>query len=102
MAESMEPWIGMKEVSGYLQVTPETVRSWIRNKNLPAKKPGKSWLFKLSEIDDWLKGVDCGNDVLDEPAASLLVDDPNIVAISLFSGAGGLDIASFNAGVPVI
>ena len=92
----------MKEVSGYLQVTPETVRSWIRNKNLPAKKPGKSWLFKLSEIDDWLKGVDCGNDVLDEPAASLPVDDPNIVAISLFSGAGGLDIASFNAGVPVI
>ena len=26
----------------------------------------------------------------------------NIVAVSLFSGAGGLDIASFMAGVPVI
>lgn len=26
----------------------------------------------------------------------------NIVAVSLFSGAGGLDIASFMSGVPVI
>ena len=30
------------------------------------------------------------------------MDNQNVVAISLFSGAGGLDIASFLAGVPVV
>lgn len=30
------------------------------------------------------------------------MDEQNVVAISLFSGAGGLDIASFMAGVPVV
>jgi len=30
------------------------------------------------------------------------MDNSNIVAVSLFSGAGGLDVASFMAGVPVI
>lgn len=102
MTERSEPWISMKEASEYLKVTPETVRSWIKNKSLPAKKPGKSWLFKISEIDEWLDSGGSENDALCVAKPFSTCESQRIVAISLFSGAGGLDIASFNAGVPVI
>ena len=102
MKDSPEPWITMSEVAAYLSVTPETIRTWIKKKQLPAIKPGKSWLFKKSEIDKWLDG----ESALEHGTSGLAVDgrsiSDNVVSISLFSGAGGLDVASFMAGVPVV
>ena len=102
MKDSPEPWITMSEVAAYLSVTPETIRTWIKKKKLPAIKPGKSWLFKKSEIDKWLDG----ESALEHGTSGLAVDgrsiSDNVVSISLFSGAGGLDVASFMAGVPVV
>ena len=102
MKDSPEPWITMSEVAAYLSVTPETIRTWIKKKQLPAIKPGKSWLFKKSEIDKWLDG----ESTLEHGTSGLAVDgrsiSDNVVSISLFSGAGGLDVASFMAGVPVV
>lgn len=98
-----EPWVDMNYVSEYLNKTPETIRTWIKKKGFPAQKPGKSWMFKKSEIDAWLKGElfeSASSNDAGKPALSQRKGD--VVSISLFSGAGGLDIASFLAGVPVI
>lgn len=100
---SSEPWVDMNFVSVYLDKTPETIRNWIKKKGFPAKKPGKSWMFKKSEIDAWLRGETTElvqEEGGDQSDANLREKD--VIAISLFSGAGGLDVASFMAGVPVV
>lgn len=105
MSTSSEPWIDMNEVSSYLNKTPETIRTWIKKKNFPGRKPGKSWMFKKSEIDAWLRGdiVDPAKEnELETTGSKSSAGEGRTVAISLFSGAGGLDIASFQAEVPVI
>ena len=51
-----EGWIGIEKAADYLGVRPATVRSWIRkNKGVPARKIGKQWKFKCSELDAWVK-----------------------------------------------
>lgn len=53
MENSQESWVGMREVSSYLGVTPETVRSYIQDKGLPASKVGARWKFRLSKVEEW-------------------------------------------------
>lgn len=98
---SSEAWVDMGFVSAYLNKTPETIRNWIKIRGLPAQKPGKSWMFKKSEIDAWLSG---DVKVQEDSGEGRKVQDRSegVVAISLFSGAGGLDVASFMADVPVV
>jgi len=56
MAEQiMDSWIGIEEAAAYLGVTKDTIRNWIRKKNIPAHKIGKLWKFKRSELDEWVK-----------------------------------------------
>lgn len=51
-----DSWIGINEAAEYLGVTKETVRNWIKKQNgIPAKKIGKLWKFKRSELDVWVK-----------------------------------------------
>ena len=51
-----ENWINIDEVAKYFGVKPATIRDWIRkDKGIPAQKIGKSWKFKYSELDAWVK-----------------------------------------------
>ena len=50
-----EKWIGIEEAAEHLGVTKDTIRNWIRKKNIPAHKIGKLWKFKCSELDEWVK-----------------------------------------------
>ena len=50
-----EKWVDTKTVAEYLNVNKQTVFVWIAQKSLPAVKVGKSWRFKLSEVDAWLR-----------------------------------------------
>lgn len=50
-----EKWISTKEAADYLGVQPATIRDWIRKgKDIPRRKIGKAWKFKLSELDAWV------------------------------------------------
>jgi len=50
-----EKWIGTKEAAAYLGVRPATIRDWIRKgKDIPRRKIGKAWKFKLSELEEWI------------------------------------------------
>ena len=63
MAQDTERWVDVEEVADYLRVKPDTVRSWVKSKSMPARKIGRRWKFKISEIDDWIKSgksaIDC-------------------------------------------
>ena len=50
-------YINLEEVAAYLGVKPITIRSWIKNPQteIPARKIGRAWKFKISEIDAWVK-----------------------------------------------
>lgn len=55
MANEMENWVTIDEVTEYLKVHKDTIRIWIKKGNFPAHKIGKQWRFRLSEIDEWVK-----------------------------------------------
>lgn len=55
MTMNQERWIDVEEAAKYLGVTPETVRTWVKQKDMPAQKIGRRWKFKISEIDEWVK-----------------------------------------------
>lgn len=50
-------YINLEQVAEYLGVKPITIRSWIKNPetDIPARKIGRFWKFKKSEIDAWVK-----------------------------------------------
>lgn len=53
---SNERWISIEEAAEYLGVKPSTVRDWIKKEqDIPARKIGKFWRFKRSELDSWVK-----------------------------------------------
>jgi excisionase family DNA binding protein len=52
---NVERWIGLEEAAEYLGIKPSTLRDWLRKKkDIPAKKIGKQWKFKCSELDAWV------------------------------------------------
>ena len=50
-----ERWCSTKEMCEYLGVSRDTLLTWINEKNMPASKVGRSWKFKTSEVDEWIK-----------------------------------------------
>lgn len=54
-SQDNEKWVDTKAVAEYLNINRQTVFAWIAQKNLPAVRAGKSWRFKLSEVDAWLR-----------------------------------------------
>ena len=48
-------YISIDEAAEYLGIKTVTLRNWIKtNDTLPAKKVGKMWKFKKSELDAWV------------------------------------------------
>ena len=48
-------WFTVDDVSKYLSVTKDTIYKWIDNRNMPAHKVGRKWMFQRDEIDEWVK-----------------------------------------------
>ncbi len=53
--EKIERWYSMKEISEYLGITRDTALSWIEKRGMPGVKVGRTWKFKISEVDDWMR-----------------------------------------------
>lgn len=50
-----EPWVSVDELAKHLGVTKDSVYRWIERRGLPARKIGKLWKFKISEVDQWVR-----------------------------------------------
>jgi excisionase family DNA binding protein len=44
----------VEEVAKHLGVAKDSIYRWIETKGLPAKRIGRLWKFKLSEVDTWV------------------------------------------------
>lgn len=51
-----EPWVSVEDVASHLGVARDSVYRWIDGRGLPAHKIGRLWKFRLSEIDEWVRG----------------------------------------------
>jgi excisionase family DNA binding protein len=49
-----EPWMSIQEVAAHVGVGKDSVYRWIEKRGLPARKIGKLWKLKLSEVDAWV------------------------------------------------
>lgn len=57
-----ENYIGIDEAAAYLDVKIVTLRNWIKKYDeFPAKKIGKLWKFKKSELDEWVNSGKSAN-----------------------------------------
>ncbi len=55
-------WLTVDDICKYLSVTKDTVYKWIENKNMPASKVGRKWMFQKSEVDEWVKSGKSADD----------------------------------------
>jgi len=55
MSMTAEPWVSVDELAKHLGVTKDSVYRWIERRGLPARKIGKLWKFKISEVDQWVR-----------------------------------------------
>lgn len=51
---STESWVSVGEVAKHLGVAKDSIYRWIETKGLPAKRIGRLWKSKLSEVDAWV------------------------------------------------
>lgn len=51
----VEKWVNLEDVAEHLSLSQDTVRTWIKEGNLPAYKAGKRYKFKISEVDEWVR-----------------------------------------------
>lgn len=52
-----DKWISIEDAADYLGVNKDSIRNWIKkvDSQIPARKIGKQWKFKKSELDEWVK-----------------------------------------------
>ena len=87
----------VEDVASLLKVSQTKVRSLIHKKMIKADHFGKQWLIKSDDLELYIKQ----NNIMIEPDDHPRLSDeiPDIIALSFFSGAMGLDIGMEKAGI---
>lgn len=95
--DNMENMMTIQEVATYLKVTPQYARKLIKDEKLRATRIGTQWVIMRDDLMSYIKEYD----VLIEPDdhGRFNNDIPDIVALSFFSGAMGLDIGMSHGGI---
>lgn len=50
-----DKWLTVEEICEYLSVGKDTVYKWIEQREMPAHKVGRRWMFQKTEVDRWIK-----------------------------------------------
>ncbi len=53
-----EGWVNVEGVAAHLRVAKDSIYRWIDSKAFPAHRVGRLLRFKLSEVDEWVRGHD--------------------------------------------
>jgi excisionase family DNA binding protein len=48
-------YLSVDEIAEYLGIKKDTVYKWVAANRLPARKVGRLWKFKKTEVDEWIK-----------------------------------------------
>ncbi len=97
---ALSDFITVNEASDILKVTTQHVRTLIRNESIPAERIGSQWLISKSGLEAYIRN----NDIIIEPDDQVRKNSeiPEIVAMSFFSGAMGLDIGMKAGGIDAV
>ncbi len=97
---ALSDFITVNEASDILKVTTQHVRTLIRNESIPAERIGSQWLISKSGLEAYIRN----NDIMIEPDDQVRKSGkiPEIVAMSFFSGAMGLDIGMKAGGIDAV
>jgi DNA (cytosine-5)-methyltransferase 1 len=92
--------VSVAEAATTLKISPQSVRTLLRNGQLAGKKVGQAWLIQRTQVD--ALGIERG--VLDRPGKRTRQRNstPKMKALSFFSGAMGLDLGLERAGIETI
>lgn len=90
----------VQDVANKLKVTPQYVRKLIKEEKLTADRIGSQWLIRPEAVAEYVSTYD----IFIEPDdhERFTNDVPDIVALSFFSGAMGLDIGMANGGIEAL
>jgi excisionase family DNA binding protein len=50
-----EQWVGVKEAADHLACKPQRIYNLVHERAIPHRKDGSRLLFRLSELDEWLR-----------------------------------------------
>ncbi len=93
----LDTFMTVQDVANRLKVTPQYARKLIKEEKLTAARIGSQWVVTAQDLASYIKK----HPVLTEPNDHERTGDtvPEIVALSFFSGAMGLDIGMKNGGI---
>ena len=95
--EAIANLLTVQDIASKLKVTPQYVRTLIREEKLTATRIGSQWVVDPNDLSEYLSNYDVRIEPDDHPRRTDNV--PEIIALSFFSGAMGLDIGSVTIGV---
>lgn len=90
----------VKNIAKKLGASEQHIRNLIRSKTLLGTRVGRQWIVDPRHLEDFMKTTNFYPTPIDHSRA--IVNTPKIKALSLFSGAMGLDIGLEKAGINVI
>lgn len=93
--------LSVAEVAKILKISQQQVRNILRDKKISSNRVGKQWIIPRSEVENYI----LNNDFVIEPDDYKRESNsiPDIVGLSFFSGAMGLDIGMEKGGIkPVL
>ncbi|SMP85900.1 transcriptional regulator, AlpA family [Epsilonproteobacteria bacterium SCGC AD-308-P11] len=50
-----DKWLTVEEICNYLSVTKDTIYKWIDQRDMPAHRVGRRWMFQKKDVDGWIK-----------------------------------------------
>ena len=98
--QDLAKWLSVPEVAVQLKVSAQYVRQLIKSGKLKAERNGTHWLIFPENIQQYLNTYEVVIEPDDHPR---LTDDvPEIIALSFFAGAMGLDIGMADGGIRAV
>jgi len=95
-----QEYLSVREIASILKITEQSVRTAIRTGNLKGTMVGKQWVVLPQHLDEFLNRSDFLIEPDDRQRPSSEI--PDIVALSFFSGAMGLDLGMESGGIKPI
>lgn len=98
--ETKNKYLSVDECAKHFKVSVQYIRALIRKGVIRAKKFSSVWMIDAAVLDDADLAFHLVNNVKDQVRKSDQI--PNIIALSFFSGAMGLDIGLEKVGIEVL
>ena len=90
----------VNDVAKQLKVTAQHVRSVLRKGEIKAEMVGKQWIIQQDAVNRYIEDYNISIEPDDHPRKTS--ETPDIIALSFFSGAMGLDIGMDKGGIKAL